>query len=432
MTADSRRSKNAKKIGLVLPGGGARGAYQVGVLKALAELMPERTANPFSVISGTSAGAINSVVLACRARCFRAAVADMELVWSHFRSEQVYKSDPWTMLKTSVHWLTAFISGGMLIRPPGFLLDNEPLRDLLRQNVRLDSIQKSVDGGYLDAVAVTAAGYDSARSVSFFQGHDELLPWDRVRRKGRPAAINLDHLMASVAVPMVFPPVRIGHEFFGDGAMRQATPLSPAVRLGAERILVIGVRNEVPDPLSAKPVEPSLGRIAGYMLDALFLDGLSADLERLTRLNTIIENTPDKIIENEGEKLRFIEAFVMLPSEDIREIAARHVQELPWPVRLLLRGMGALNKGGTQLLSYLLFESGFTRELINLGYKDAMAHKDELLVFMEGIEVDTSAGISGWTDLEEEYTAKMRVLPDFEEVAATAEDSSEPNNSEQK
>jgi len=408
---------NDKKLGLVLPGGGARGAYQVGVLKALAELLPSRASNPFAVISGTSAGAINSVVLASRARLFRAAVADMELVWGHFRSEQVYKSDPWTMLKTSMRWLVALVSGGMLAKPPKSLLDNDPLRDLLKQNIRLKNIQKSIDSGDLEAVAVTAASYDSARSISFFQGREDCMPWERVRRKGKPEEIHHEHLMASVAVPMVFPPVLIGNEFFGDGAMRQATPLSPAVRLGADRILVIGVRNEVPDPPQRKPEAPSLGRIAGYMLDALFLDGLSGDLERLTRLNTILENAPGKVIENEGERLRFIEAFVMLPSEDIREIASRHLKELPLSVRLLLRGLGATNKGGTQLLSYLLFEAGFTRELIELGYRDAMNSKEELLAFVQGDAVDSTAGISGWEDLEEEYTQRMQA-PDFTERAA--------------
>jgi len=397
-----------KKVGLVLPGGGARGAYQVGVLKALAELMPPRSSNPFSVISGTSAGAINSVVLASRAKMFRAAVADMELVWSHFHSAQVFKSDAWTMFKTSMRWLGAIVTGGVLVKPPRSLLDNEPLRDLLYQNVRMDAIQRSIDQGHLDAVAVTAAGYDSARSFTFFQGQDYFLPWDRVRRKGRRRNLDLDHLMASVAVPMVFPPVRIGYEYYGDGAMRQATPLSPAVRLGAERILVIGVRNETPDPVSDKePESPNLGRIAGYMLDALFMDGLSADMERLTRLNTIIEKAPAKVIENEGEQLRFIEAFVMLPSDDVREIAGRHVGELPWPVRLLLRGVGALNPGGRQLLSYLLFESGYTRELIDLGYRDAMDAKEELLAFMHGEDMSSVAGLSGWADLQEEYTSTM-------------------------
>ncbi|MDG1461963.1 MAG: patatin-like phospholipase family protein [Gammaproteobacteria bacterium] len=401
-------SRLPKRVGLVLPGGGARGAYQVGVLKALAELMPKRSSNPFSVISGTSAGAINAVVLASRAKLFKSAVADMELVWSHFHSAQVFKSDAWTMLCSSSRWLAAIVTGGALVKPPRSLLDNAPLRELLQQNVRMENIERSLDKGHLDAIAVTAAGYDSARSLTFFQTKKDVLPWDRVRRKGRPQEINLDHLMASVAVPMVFPPVQIGNEFFGDGAMRQATPLSPAVRLGAERILVIGVRNEVEDPIGlAEPRSPSFGRIAGYMLDALFMDGLSADLERLTRLNTIIDNVPAKVVENEGEHLRFIEAFVMLPSEDVRELAGRYMHQLPWPVRLLLRGVGAMNKGGRQLLSYLLFESGFTRSLIDLGYRDAMEHKDDLLAFMQGDDMNSESGISGWQNLQQEYNQTL-------------------------
>lgn len=394
---------NKHKMGLVLPGGGARCAYQVGVLKAVAELMPPRAVNPFAVISGTSAGAINSVVLATRAKSFRNAIADMELVWGHFRSEQVFKSDAWTMFCTSLRWLGALVSGGVLVKPPKSLLDNAPLRELLQQNVRMNYIDRSLERGYLDAIAVTAAGYDSARSVTFFQSREDILEWERVRRKGKQNRITLDHLMASVAVPMVFPPVQLGKEFFGDGAMRQATPLSPAVRLGADRILVIGVRNEDEAPLKGSdPQSPNFGRIAGYMLDALFMDGLSADLERLTRLNTIIANVPEKVVENEGERLRFIEAYVILPSEDIRDIAGQHMHELPWPVRMLLRGIGAMNTGGRQLLSYLLFESGYTRHLIDLGYRDAMANKEDLLAFMQGEDLSCEGGISGWTSLDDE------------------------------
>ena len=394
---------NKPKMGLVLPGGGARCAYQVGVLKAVAELMPPRAVNPFAVISGTSAGAINSVVLATRAKSFRNAIADMELVWGHFRSEQVFKSDAWTMLCTSLRWLGALVSGGVLVTPPKSLLDNAPLRELLKQNVRMNYIDRSLERGYLDAIAVTAAGYDSARSVTFFQSREDVLEWERVRRKGNQDKITLDHLMASVAVPMVFPPVQLGKEFFGDGAMRQATPLSPAVRLGADRILVIGVRNEEEGPLKGSdPQSPNFGRIAGYMLDALFMDGLSADLERLTRLNTIIANVPEKVVENEGERLRFIEAFVILPSEDVRDIAGQHMHELPWPVRMLLRGVGAMNPGGRQLLSYLLFESGYTRHLIDLGYRDAMANKEDLLAFMQGEDMSSEGGISGWASLNDE------------------------------
>jgi NTE family protein len=401
------------RIGLVLPGGGARGAYQVGVLKAISEMLPRRAANPFAVVSGTSAGAINSTVIASRGHLFHVAVAELEHVWRNFRSEQVFKSDAWTLFKNGGHWLLAVILGGMDRHNPLSLLDNSPLRSMLAKRINFAAVQRSIDKGYLDAIAITAAGYTSARSVSFYQGASAVGPWDRVRRTGRPADINLDHLMASIAVPIVFPPVLIGHEYFGDGAMRQATPLSPAVHLGVDRILVIGARNEKrdpdPDPNGDVPY-PSLGRVAGYVLDALFMDGLSADLERLTRINLMLDQVPGKTIEGDEGALRPIDALVMLPTADIREIAERHVHELPRPVRILLKGLGALNRSGMQLVSYLLFESGYTRELIDLGYRDAMARRAELEAFMAGEALNTPSRVTGWRDLIEEYTAKLPIL----------------------
>ncbi len=397
----------------MLPGGGARGAYQVGVLKAVAEILPRRSQCPFRVISGTSAGAINSVVLASRARLFHVGVAELEHVWGNFRSEHVFRADTWTLAKNGLHWLLAVVTGGLGRQNPLSLLDNEPLRELLRRRINFEAIQKSIDAGFLDAVSVTAAGYSSARSVSFYQGASATEGWRRVRRIGRQEDIGLEHLMASIAVPIVFPPVRLGHEYFGDGAMRQATPLSPAVHLGANRILVIGVRNETVDPIGADgidPAYPSLGRVAGYVLDALFMDGLSADLERMARINTMLSQFPEHQVAGDEGPLRTIEAFVMLPSQDMREIAARHAQELPRGVRLLFRGLGAMNKGGMQLASYLLFESGYTRELIQLGYDDAMARAAELRDFLEGRPMDTPSGITGWQDLSAEYTQRLPVL----------------------
>jgi len=400
-------------IGLVLPGGGARCAYQVGVLKAIGEMMPRRAPNPFSVISGTSAGAINAVVLATRARLFRYAVADLERVWANFRTDQVYRSDSRTMLANSLRWLCALVTGGLGCGIPKSLLNNEPLERLLRRNIRFDHIQQSIDQGYLDAVAVTAAGYGSARSVSFYQGRGDLESWRRVRRRGKPAEIRLEHLMASIAAPMVFPPVQIQREYFGDGAMRQATPLSPAVRLGADRLLVIGVRNEMPDPEPGARETipfPNFGNIAGYMLDALLMDGLSSDLERLARINLILDQLPGRQMEGDFGTLRFIDALIMLPSRDIRDIALRHIYEMPRPVRVLLRGLGALNYGGRQLMRYLLFDSGYTQELINLGYEDAMDRRLELLSFMEGAPMDAPAGIIGWQDLSNEYSQRLQSL----------------------
>lgn len=412
-TSSHRALTPDRRIGLVLPGGGARGAYQVGVLKAVAEILPRRTPNPFSVISGTSAGAISSAVLASQARVFRHAVADLERVWAHFRSHHVFRADAATMLRSSLHWAAALVFGGLGVGNPRSLLDNAPLRELLGRAINLHSIHESIECGYLDALAITAAGYDSARSVCFYQGREDLVPWDRVRRVGRRAEITLDHLMASIAVPMMFPPVMIQNEFFGDGAMRQATPLSPAVHLGAERLLVIGVRDEVPEPVarSVTPVQPpSLGRIAGYVLDALFMDGLSQDLERLTRVNLILGNLPGRTLDTGVARLRYIDALIVLPSRDIREIAIRHVHEMPRPVQILMNGLGALNYGGRQLVSYLLFEQGYTRELIRLGYEDGLARREEIRDFMEGAPLDAPAGISGWRDLSEHYSQRLRTL----------------------
>jgi len=379
-----------KKLGLVLPGGGARGAFQVGVLKAIAELLPLDSHNPFPILSGTSAGAINATVIASKARRFRFAAAELDRVWGNFRSEQVFESDAWTMLKSSMHWMAALVFGGLLVKNPRSLLNNEPLGRLLERNVHFSRIQSGIDRGFVEALAITAAGYHSARSVTFFQAAAHLHPWERTRRVGIRVPVNLDHLMASIAVPMIFPPTQIHGEYYGDGAMRQATPLSPAVHLGADRILVIGVRDEVANP-AVDPSEPdqypSFGQIAGYMLDTLFLDGLYSDLERLTRVNELLDSIPPQHRRGFAARMRPIDTMIVVPSQDLSKIAAEHLSELPRPTRVLLRGIGGRNHAESRLVSFLLFESGYTRALIDLGYKDAMKVKDELTAFIQGADV---------------------------------------------
>jgi NTE family protein len=339
---------------LILPGAGARGAYQVGVLKAIAQLLPRRAVNPFAIICGTSAGAINAAVLASRAAQFERAVSEMERVWANFHADQVYRSDNWTMLKSSLHWFAALIFGGLGIRNPASLLDNTPLCELLARRIPFGSITRAIERGYVEAVAVTASAYTSAQSVTFFQARDNVESWVRVRRIGRPARIGVEHLLASSAVPFIFPPVRIGGEYFGDGSMRNRAPLSPAIRLGADRILVIGGRDERPDPEPGPDHEaefPTFAHLGGFMLDTLFLDGLYADLEHVTRTNRILEQLHTERLRTPERELRRLATLIVLPKTDIRDVAARHVDELPYGVRLLLKGLGAMNRLGMQLVS---------------------------------------------------------------------------------
>ena len=377
------------RVGLVLPGGGARAAYQVGVLRAVADLLPARSANPFPVVTGTSAGAVNATAIAVHADRFRVAIGNLERVWRNFQVGQVFRADSGTVIRSGLHWALAMLSGGWLLPPPRSLFDNSPLRELLRGQFDFAGIRRSIDAGHLDAIAMSAAGYTTGRSVSFYDSKPGCDPWSRTRRTGEPTDLSLDHVMASVAVPFLFPPVSLGDEYYGDGAMREANPFSAAIHLGAQRLLVIGTRNENRPRPPLPPVCPTFGQIFGYMLDALFSDGLYADLERLTQINQIVDRVG--ALAGVGENnvhLRRIDIMVIMPSRDLSEIARHHTASLPRALRTLLRTMGALNAGGGQLMSYLMFQDTYTRELIALGYQDAMKRSDDLLSFLGGFTVD--------------------------------------------
>ena len=374
-----------KRKALILPGAGARGAYQVGVLKAVAELLPVGAPCPFTVLSGTSAGAINAAVLASRAGNFAHAVKELEQVWAGFEVAQVYRADTLSMLKSSLHWLATLVLGGLGKSNPVSLLDPSPLEDLLRHRIRFNRIDRAIRCGQIEALAVTASAYSSARSVTFYQCDEPSASWSRARRIGHPTEIRVEHLMASAAVPFIFPAVRIGTEYFGDGSMRHRAPLSAPIHLGAERLLVVSVRDEHPDPeptAGTEPGPPSLAHLAGYMLDSLFMDGVYGDLERITRINMLLEQLGTEGLKEPIANLRRVDSMIVLPSEDIRLVATNHARELPLTLRLLLKGLGATSRDGRQLISFLLFESGFTRELIEMGYQDGFERRDELEAFL--------------------------------------------------
>ena len=384
---------------LVLSGGGARAAYQVGVLRAIARLRREargpraRLANPFGVICGTSAGAINAAALACHADRFDSAVEVVAKVWQNFSADQVYRADAIGVLRSGARWLTMLSVGWVIARwrraRPRSLLDNEPLAELLLRLVPLDRLPVMLAEKQLHALAVTASSYTSGEHFTFYSAAQEVEPWLRSQRVAAPARLTQMHLLASSAIPFVFPATRLWHEgsqgWFGDGSMRNTAPLSPAIHLGAQRLLIIGA-GRMQEPANRQVVDtgyPNLAQIAGHAMSSIFLDALAVDIERMKRINRTLALLPEHALVD--TPLRPVEALVISPSQRLDDIAAQHLGSLPVPVRALLRGVGVGGQGdsarGSALASYLLFEAPFTCELMALGEADTMERRDEVLRF---------------------------------------------------
>ncbi|TAK90290.1 MAG: patatin-like phospholipase family protein [Burkholderiaceae bacterium] len=396
--------ETAPNCGLLLTGGGARAAYQVGVLKAIVELLREAgrkdAASPFKIICGTSAGAINATALACRADNFDEGVYRLLDIWENFTAEQVYRADSLGVIRTGAKWLTALTFGWLLRRRPTSLLDNTPLVGLLHRMLDLPRLDDNLRYGHLKALAVTASSYTSGYHVTFYQANEPVEPWLRSQRLAQPDQITIEHLMASSAIPFVFPAIPIGfnnrREYFGDGSMRQLAPISPAIHLGSEKVLVVGagqVEGKTPynspgQTNNAHGTYPSLAQIAGHAMSSIFLDSLSVDIERLQRINKTISLLPETIRKNYA--LRPIEVLVIFPSQRLDVLASKKIGSLPRAMRTLLGGIGGTEVRGSALASYLLFEAEYTRELIDLGYNDTLARKVDVLNFF-GLNSATSS-----------------------------------------
>ena len=377
---------NVGKTALVLAGGGARAAYQAGVLQALKEILPDAKANPFPVICGTSAGAVNAGALAVYSDDFGRAVDNLLEVWRHFEPHHVYRADFPGAAANSAKWIMGLFFGAFLRNKRISLLDNRPLESLLGRYLNFDRIERNIEAGHLDAVAITCSGYTSGQSCTFFQGTADMHGWKRSQRIGIKTRLTVQHLMASSAIPFVFPPYHLNREYFGDGSMRQVAPVSPALHLGADRIFVIGtakIRNESPDRTRGD-LFPSLAQIAGHVMNSIFLDSLAVDLERLERINRTVSCVTPELAQKMGLTLHHVDVLVLAPSEPLEAIAVRHVRSLPFSIRFLLRSIGAMRRGGANLASYLLFEKGYCRELVELGYRDTLERREEVEAFLAG------------------------------------------------
>lgn len=371
-----------KKTGLILTGGGARAAYQVGVLDAVDELLGHAPANPFPIVCGTSAGAINAAALATHADDFSGAVKHLRDVWENFRVHHVYRSDWPAIVRSGARWIGALFF--FLRNNPVSLLDNAPLREMLARTIAFERIQANIDAGALHAVAVTASGYSSGQSVTFYQGGTALEQWERTQRVGAATNLDVDLLLASSALPFIFPAVKVHREFFGDGSMRQMAPISPALHLGADRVLIVGTGRQSTEPPRVRAsIYPSLAQIAGHALNSIFLDSLAVDIERLERINRTLACVPPERARELGLKLRPIDVLVMHPSQPIERLAAKHARAFPRSLRFLLRAVGAMNRNGSNLASYLLFEPDFCRALIDLGRADTLARRADVLAFLK-------------------------------------------------
>ena len=375
-----------ERTGLILTGGGARAAYQVGVLMAIAELLPRNAHNPFPVICGTSAGALNAATLAVNAQNFRKGVRYLNNIWKNFHANQIYRTDALGVFMNTALWVAGIMLSGLGINKlrETSLLDNSPLVELLEEVMPYEKIQENIDAGLIHALSITASGYGSGQSVTFYQGASGITPWQRARRVGVPAQIQSKHLLASSALPFFFPATQINREYFGDGSMRQIAPISSSLHLGATRLLIIGVtaNGAVEQPSRSEIGDyPSLAQIAGHALNGLFLDSMEVDLERMRRINNLVAIMPEEM--SKRADFKKIDVLVIKPSQPIEKIAERYIGEFPWTIRVLLRLIGAAHRSGATLISYLLSEGRFCRALIDLGYRDAMERREEILHFLD-------------------------------------------------
>ena len=390
-------------LGLVMTGGGARGAYQAGVLKRIGEIKSVQTyGNPFPIIGGSSAGAVNGCGLAVGCDDFSLATRVLAKLWAELRPSDIFRCDAFSQARNSITWILDLsfgaVMGGGNARS---LLDASPLRHFLNAHLDCDQIQQNIRRGHLYAVAISATNYNSGKSYLFIQGVKGHPMWNRSRRVTLATKITTDHVCASAAIPLVFQPVRLktarGTAFFGDGCLRLQQPLSPIIRLGAERVFGIGARGQSLEHQeeASSETEPSLAQVMGVIFNVMFLDHLATDIEHLDRLNTLLREGQISQTGVEGcEKMRPLATFLITPSVDLSELARQHQKDMPYLIQYFVSGLGRDAASCSDLMSYLLFTPKYTRALIDIGYNDADRRVDEIedFIFPSSNGNDRSSG----------------------------------------
>ncbi len=378
-------------LGLVMTGGGARGAYQAGVLKRIGEIKRVQThGNPFPIIGGSSAGAINGSAIAAGSDNVALATKLLARGWSEIRPSDVFRCDVLSQAQNSLTWILDLSFGALLGGGNArSLLDATPLRRFLSEHIHCDRIHNNIKRGHLYALAISATNYNSGKSYLFIQGMKGHPMWNRSRRVTLATRITVDHVCASAAIPLVFQPVKLktarGAAFFGDGCVRLQQPLSPVIRLGAERVFAIGVRDEnlthQKEPSDQR--DPSLAQVMGVLFDVMFLDHLATDIEHLERLNQLLGGGRISQSGVQGcEKMRPLASFLMTPSVDLSQLAEQHQKDMPYLIQYFVNSLGRDAASCSDLMSYLLFTSKYTSALIEIGYNDASRQIDEIESFL--------------------------------------------------
>lgn len=380
---DAVRTRGPRDLGLVMGGGGARAAYQVGFLRCLARRCPDLE---IPYITGVSAGAINAALLASHHGSFIQAVDELSGLWANLTVEQVFSASPFFFFQNIIRWGAQLLSGGRSpVRTRG-LVDTTPLDRFLSEALHpvdreLTGIAYNLSRDRLKAVAITTASYSTGQSITWVQGNG-IEPWTRPGRCARLTKLTLDHVMASTALPLFFPAVELVDGWYGDGGMRQTAPLSPALHLGADRIIAISTRyGRSRAEAEERTVEgyPPPAQVAGVLMNSIFLDLLDADGLRLERINSLVKKLPP----GERQGMREVRLLTLRPSRDLGKLARGYEPKLPPAIRFMTRGLGTRNTDSPDALSLILFQPDYLRALMEIGEEDAMNRTDEVLAFLD-------------------------------------------------